>query len=219
MLVGPSFIPNQVTKAVILCHGYGASGSDLAELVPELSSTLPQAAFFCPDAPQELPFGGYEWFSLDDYQPEGMHGITYLDELVKRSQSSVLLLTDFCNHICHHYQISSSQVIIAGFSQGGLIALQTALTFPSPIAGVIGMSAVPIIFEKNFSTNSVKQKPPVLLTHGSADTVVPPLAFNLNISQLKSIGITPTTFISNGLGHGIDHLIIQQIKLFLNQNL
>jgi phospholipase/carboxylesterase len=219
MLVGPSFIPNEVTKAVVLCHGYGASGSDLADLIPELASSSPQTAFFCPNAPQELSFGGYEWFSLNDFQPESMYNISYLTTLIKRAQPSVLLLTDFCNHICRNYQIPSSQIIIAGFSQGGLIALQTALTFSSPVAGTIGMSAVPILIGDNFPIDSIKQKPSVLLTHGSSDTVVPPLAFDLNIKQLKSIGINPTTFVSEGLGHGIDYLCLQQIKLFLKQYL
>ena len=46
MLNGPSFIPTKINKAVILCHGYGASGDDLADLIPNLAPDLPETAFF-----------------------------------------------------------------------------------------------------------------------------------------------------------------------------
>ncbi len=219
MLNGPSFIPIKISKIVILCHGYGASGDDLADLIPNLEPALPETAFFCPNAPHLLPFGGYEWFSLNDYQPEKMFSIDYLNILMKRAQPSVSLLTNFCNYICKEYNISPSQIILGGFSQGGLIALQTALTFSKPIAGAIGMSAVPVIFGPGFPQANTIQKPPILLTHGSTDTVVPLEAFKLNIAQLKSIGINPTTSISDGLGHGIDYTALQQIRSFLIKHL
>lgn len=214
MLSGPSFIPNTVNNAIILCHGYGASGDDLADLVPSLSAALPNTAFFCPHAPYELPFGGYEWFSLNDYQPDAMVGIDYLSVLMDRAKPATALVSDFCSDIMRRYGISSGRILVGGFSQGGLVALQTALTFPSPIAGAIGMSAVPVLFGKSFPPESVKQKPPVLLTHGSADPVVPPMAFELNKAQLQSVGISPTTLVSTGLGHGIDNPCLHQVQVF-----
>ena len=79
MLSGPSFVPPVVIKVVILCYGYGADGEDLMGIVPYLEQSMPDTAFFAPNGIKQMPYGGYEWFSLDDYSPADLISIEYFD--------------------------------------------------------------------------------------------------------------------------------------------
>ncbi len=210
------FIPQTVRRAVILCHGYGASGDDMASLIPSFVHTLPDTAFFCPNGVKELGFNSYEWFSLDDYNADCMHNQAYLSLLMKRLPEPAVVIRRKLIEIQEKYNISVQDIILGGFSQGGLLALYVALTHSEKVAGVIGMSAAPILFGETLPVSDIKQKPPVVLTHGSADMVVPPKGLALNIDQLNTIGITPDVFVSEGMGHSIDEKCINYINRFLS---
>lgn len=217
MFSDPRFIPQTVRHAVILCHGYGASGDDMAGLIPSFCSILPDTAFFCPNGVKELGFNSYEWFSLDDYNADCMQNRAYLSILMNRLSAPADIIRHMMSDIREKYGISSDNIALGGFSQGGLLAMYTALTDPEKTAGVIGMSAAPILFGETLPVSEIRQKPPVILTHGSADMVVPPAGLALNIEQLNAIGITPDVFVSNGMGHSIDEACIDHIGRFLKQ--
>lgn len=216
MLTGPSFVPNKMTRAIILCHGYGSNGDDLMGLVPYLKEFLPQTGFFCPNGPTPMMYNGFEWFSLSDYTmaPEFV-STEYLDTLVHRCQEPSKLLSDYIKNIKNTYHLDSKNIILMGFSQGGLMALYTGLTAPYTVGGLIGCSAVPIIFEKTLPTPNITKNIPILLTHGDIDNVVPSYGMQLNNNQLKKVGLTPTMFLSIGLGHGIDEACLQEITKFI----
>ncbi len=215
MLQGPSFIPEQVSRAVVLCHGYGASGDDLFDLRQMLAPD-DKTAFVSLDAPTPLPWGGFEWFSLNDYQPNGMHTESYLEILMERVKPSVRMMHEWLADFQKKTGLSADKIVLGGFSQGGLVALLTALTAPDCVAGVMGMSAVPLLLNQDIA---VTCRPPVLLTHGTSDSVVPPAALALNRAQLESIGITPRVVVSPGLEHGIDGVCLEQMRLFIAESL
>ncbi len=216
MLTGPSFVSDNMTQAVILCHGYGSNGDDLMGLVPYLKQFLPETGFFCPNGPTPMMYNGFEWFSLSDYTtaPEFV-STDYLDTLVGRCAEPAQLLSNYVESIKNTYRLKDKNIILMGFSQGGLLALYTGLTLPYGIGGLIGCSAVPIVFEKALPAEKITKTLPVLLTHGDADTVVPPYGMDLNARQLEKVGIRPRTFLSSGLGHGIDDACLQQMIIFM----
>lgn len=215
MLTGSSFIPKTVKKAIILCHGYGANGDDLMGLVPYLANVLPDTAFFAPNAPVQMPFDGYEWFSLNDYNPNDAISIDYLDKLVARCAEPASLLRTYINKIQTEYFLTDGDIILAGFSQGGLLSLYTALTHPFPLAGVVGFSSVPIVFAGILHPASIKRHIPILLTHGTADNVIPVKALDLTVSELKHAGQDPEIFVSEGLTHGIDEACLEKLVEFI----
>lgn len=216
MLDGPSYIPQNVKHAVILCHGYGSDGQDLMGLVPYLSQKLPDTAFYCPNAPTPIMYGGYEWFSLSDYTGlTDMISWDYLDCLIERAKEAARKLQSFVENIQTKHSLTGSDIVLGGFSQGGLVALYTGLTGNIDYAGLIGMSAVPLIFNKTLSLEQIKNHPPILLTHGSADNIIPVSGMNLNADELKKANLSVQTFISNGLMHGIDDNCLKNISLFL----
>lgn len=216
MLTGPSVIVQSPQKAFILCHGYGANGEDLASLADFLQLKA-STALFCPNAPTSLEFGGYEWFSLNDFRPKETVSRTYAETLTKRALPAAHLLLNYINQIKQTYALRDENILLGGFSQGGLVAALAALTASEQPAGLIGMSAVPICFSDLFSLKQVKHHLPVLLTHGSNDPVVPLDAMRLNESELKQAGQTIQTVISEGLGHGIDSVCLNAIHHFLKQ--
>lgn len=217
MLKALSFIPEHAETAVILCHGYGADGADLFELKASLLGENTSVAFCCPDAPTPLLYGGYEWFSLDDYQPESMITPAYLALCNKRAQAGSVAFKAYLKQLSQETGIPRGRMIIGGFSQGGLIAALTAFDTTDEKeeapAGLIMMSAVPILPREDFTPHHL----PVLITHGLADPVVPPEAQHISAATLKGLGSTPTLLSVPGLGHGIDEACQKAAAAFIRK--
>lgn len=210
MLTGPSLIPSAVKKAVIFCHGYGANGSDLLDIARVLAPHFPQTAFFCPDAPRQLAFGGFQWFSLEDYKAAALSE-AFLEKLTQRAQDPARQVRELSASVRKKYGLKPADMVFAGFSQGGLVALCAGLTASEAIAGIVGMSAVPPLF----SAGSVKHAPPVLLTHGTDDDMVPPAAMDFAKKALRQAGVPVQTVSLRGMGHGIDDRCVAAVKNFL----
>ena len=175
--------------SLLLLHGLGADGRDLAGLVPRLKAHLPpeisqHLGVVCPDAP-ERPIsinGGYRmrgWFDihgLDAQAPTDQDGIAQsVDDCVK--QLSAL-----------HALPGSPPVIVGGFSQGGVIALHTALGTTEPIAGAVGLSTwLPAV--SRLPATATNTNLPVFLAHGVADDIVPTEAMHRAADRLHEMGI------------------------------
>lgn len=215
MLLGPTILPDNPKNAVIFCHGYGSNGADMYGLCRLLQADNPDTAFICPNGLKMITGGGYEWFSLDDWQ--GEISPDYLQRLMGRIQPATRALGELILDLRSQLNLETEQIILGGFSQGGLIALATGLTLAERVAGLIGMSSVPVVFGDNFPVSDVCHRPPVLLTHGLSDTVVPPVAVDWHTTALKKIGIEPQVILSDGLSHGLDDNCINGIKSFLGR--
>ena len=112
-------------------------------------------------------------------------------------------------------QLKREQVVLMGFSQGGLIALMCGLLFAQQLAGVIGCSAVPVMMNENLLPKDIKSKPPVLLTHGTDDDVVPFAAMQMTQNTLKNIGSMVQTHVVPGMGHNIDTSCVMAMINFI----
>lgn len=157
------------TASVIWLHGLGADGNDFAPLVPELN--LPPSLstrFIFPHAPAIAITvnGGYvmpAWYDILEMSLERK-----VDELqLRKSAQQIQALIE--REIARG--IASNRIILAGFSQGGAVALEAALSYSQPLAGLLVMSSY-------FATStSVAYSPananlPILLQHGVQDSVV-----------------------------------------------
>ncbi len=206
MLTGPQYIPDTVHQALILCHGWGSNGDDLFSLWPYLKHALPNTAFFCPNAPIDLGYG-YAWFNLNSIEvPTDYSAVKKLNEA---AMASLPALDTYINNIKTQFSLDNHQLILGGFSQGGLMALFSGLK--NSVKGIIAMSSVPLVAQQDMHAV------PVLLTHGRDDTVVPLAGLELTQSELQKIGCIPTVFISPHMGHSIDDLCIEQINDFLKK--
>ena len=197
-LEGPRHGPAAGEKAralVVFLHGLGADGHDLISLAPLLEPLLPGTAFVAPHAPYACDMApmGRQWFSLQDRDP---------DLLLAGVAAAAPCLDAFLDAELAGHGLADDRLALVGFSQGTMTALHTALRRPRPCAVVVGFSgALP---QPEVLGEEIRSRPPVLLVHGDADTVVPFAALAQAEAALRANGVPVTAVRRPGLGHGID---------------
>ena len=162
------------TRSVIWLHGLGADGHDFVNIIPELN--LPNSLsvrFIFPHAPIRpvtinagMPmrawFDIYSLTHLNQEDQAGMEeGSGALVELIEQEIS---------------LGINSRQIVLAGFSQGGALALYTGLRYGKPLAGILGLSTyLPRPSCLKAEASKANQQTPIFIAHGDFDPVLPVL--------------------------------------------
>lgn len=171
--------------SVIWLHGLGADGNDFKPIVAELG--LPENAairFIFPHAPS-IPVtinNGMvmpAWYDILDMSIDRR-----VDEKQLR-QSSQAVINFIQNEISRG--IASERIVIAGFSQGGAVAFETALSFPDKLAGLLAMSTY-FATRDSVQLNPANQNMPIEIHHGSYDPVVPAALGQASYALLESKG-------------------------------
>jgi phospholipase/carboxylesterase len=194
---------------VVFLHGYGASGDDLIELASMLSSRLPHTAFAAPHAVEEMPYPGqpaYQWFPLTQLDPE---------ELAEGTRKAAPALEAFLSAELKRHQLPASRLALVGFSQGTMMALHVGLRLPQAPAAIVGLSGV--IAGAATLAAEIKCRPPVMLSHGADDDVIPAAALHLTREALAACGVPVEWHVREGLGHGIDEAVVAETASFLRQ--
>ena len=175
---------------MVLLHGYGSDGNDLIGLAPHFQQSLPDMAFVAPNAPTALPgSSGFQWFALTRMDPH---------ELERGVAAAAPLLEKFLDEELARLSLPPDRLILAGFSQGTMLSLHVGLRRPVPPAAIIGFSGLLA------SVPPEGAKPPILLTHGDADSVIPAQAMLMAAMQLGAAGAAVQWHLAPGIGHGID---------------
>jgi phospholipase/carboxylesterase len=158
--------------SVIWMHGLGADGWDFMPIVREIP--LPedlQLRFVFPHAPVRAVTinNGHEMRAWYDIKQEDISRVP--DETgIRESQAQVEAL------IAREVQrgVPSEKIVLAGFSQGGAIALQTALRHKARLGGVIALSTyLPLHESLDAEASAINKATPIFMAHGSQDPVIP----------------------------------------------
>ena len=166
----------QVDGTVIWLHGLGADGHDFEPIVPELNlAAHADIRFVFPHAPvRPVTINGgvpmrawYDVISLDKSGPQDEAGI-------RDSAASLLQLIERERE----RGVDASRIVLAGFSQGGAIAMHTAMRVPQRLAGLMALStwmplASTIGEEVVDNSESQPRELPVLMVHGTFDPLLP----------------------------------------------
>ncbi|NYT36148.1 carboxylesterase [Allopusillimonas soli] len=158
-------------RAVIWLHGLGADGNDFAPLVPELKlDGLPDIRFIFPHAPMRpvtinqgmVMRAWYDILAFDLVRREDEAGLR-----ASQQQVQALLKRENDRGIAYEH------MVLAGFSQGCAIALQTGLRLESTLAGLIGLSGyLPLADLTPAERSQANQDTAIFLAHGVMDPVV-----------------------------------------------
>ena len=178
------------TAAVIWMHGLGADGNDFVPIVNEIDlSGAPGIRFIFPHAPTRPVTinNGYVMRAWYDIAFGDLEGKTRkADEKgVRESQAQIGQLIARENS----RGIAASKIVLAGFSQGGAIALHTGLRYPETLAGVMALSTyLPLAESFAQEATPANAKTPVFMAHGTHDPVVPYAMGNSSREQLQQAG-------------------------------
>ncbi|MGK2914144.1 MAG: alpha/beta hydrolase [Porticoccaceae bacterium] len=199
--------------AIIWLHGLGADGHDFAPIVPELKLPVSLAVrFVFPHAPT-IPVtinGGmrmpawYDILALD------------IDRQIDNSQ---LLASAAAVAALIEREVSrgvdTRRIVLAGFSQGGAVALQTALSYPKPLAGLLAMSTY-FATQKTVVPHVANKTLPILVLHGDADPMVPAVMGERTVAALRQLGYAPA-YKSYPMAHAVCAQEIADISAWLQQ--
>ncbi|XP_057670907.1 lysophospholipase-like protein 1 [Diorhabda carinulata] len=180
---------NTCTAAVIFLHGSGDTGQGLLEWVKFLVGdiSLPHIKFYFPTAPLRpyTPLNGQlsnVWFDRYNITPDVPEHEETLHSIGKE-------MNNFITKITNENQITTSRIIIGGFSMGGALALHAAYSYSPGLAGVFTLSSF-------LNNNSILYKEPkylkspLFMCHGERDTMVPISWGKKTFEELTKLGIS-----------------------------
>ena len=183
-----------INNAVILLHGYGGDGNDIAPVTINWKRFLPNTIFICPDGPETCSINptGYQWFDLNSEDEE---------YITKKASEAEKIFKEFIVEIKNEFNLLNSNICLSGFSQGCMMSINVGLSDKEKFAGIIGFSGK--IINRNELGNRILSKPSTLLIHGDQDEIVPPV----NLLEAKDFfernKIDITTKMLKGCGHNI----------------
>jgi phospholipase/carboxylesterase len=196
-LSGPMLAPlsgGEPKQLVVLLHGYGSDGSDLIALGRHWQDLLPDALFVSPNAPDvcsENP-QGFQWFALDlNRSASRLTGLPLARPIV----------VEFLKALWAQTGLSAKDTILAGFSQGAMMALHVGTSLEENLLGIIAFSGAFVEPEGVMDGN--KARPSICLVHGDLDNVVDPAYSAEAAKQLSQLGFQVNYHVSQGVGHGI----------------
>jgi phospholipase/carboxylesterase len=201
-----------VAKAVVLLHGWGAPGDDLVALADEL--VRPGTRFFVPEGPLVEIGGGRAWWHLDEARPPHAWDEQLPDghrphPQVADARRRVLALIE---QIRTRFQ--PGQLALAGFSQGGMLALDVALAARTPVDRVAVLSGVLLADSLPALLADGSPRPPVLISHGRQDQVLR-FGGGERASQILERRGFPVTWLPFTGGHEIPTPVMEALRSFL----
>ena len=159
------------SHSVIWLHGLGADGNDFVPVIQELALPPLAIRFVFPHAPMRpVTING-------GFVMRAWYDIAYQDLVMKEDEPGVRQSQKMIEELVAKEStrgVPPNRIVIAGFSQGGVIALQTALRHPKRLAGVMSLSAyLPLVATVEMERNPANNDMPVFLGHGIMDNIVP----------------------------------------------
>ena len=204
---------NAAQKSIIWLHGLGADGNDFVSIVPELH--LPETLavrFIFPHAPI-MPItinNGYKMRAWYDITSLAINAKIDSEGMMKSVQALQTLIEKEISR-----GIESKNMMLAGFSQGAVIALLTGLLYKKPLAGILALSGyLPLTDEMIPLKNTRENAPPIFMAHGTEDTVVPYIAGQTTYQVLKK-GLYPIEWHSYAMPHSVCAAEIKDISQWI----
>ncbi len=197
--------PDSPATLLVLLHGWGANAQDMQPLAQALGPVLTQALVLAPQGfePAASSPGGRQWFDVQ--------GMT----LANRAQRVAQVLPRLAQWLREAQQYSGvppERTVLAGFSQGGSLAVELALACD-------GLAARVLAFAGRCASlpTHAPQRTALHFLLGGADPFLPADHALSTVQQLRALGAEATLDLSHGLGHAIDAVLLQKAQQRLTE--
>jgi phospholipase/carboxylesterase len=196
--------------SVIWLHGLGADGSDFVPIVPALGLRTP-VRFVFPHAPRRpVTINGgmvmrawYDVLTLDGRREDE----TGVREAARRVEG--LIAAEVARGV------APARVILAGFSQGGAIALHVGLRHPARLGGLLALSAyLPLAHTVAAEASPTGRGTRVFLAHGTQDPLIPLARARMTRDALAALGC-PVEYHEYPIGHTVSDAEIRDLAAWL----
>jgi phospholipase/carboxylesterase len=208
--------PQPAHSSIIWLHGLGADGHDFESIVSELPKSVTDATrFIFPHAPERritingsmVMRGWYDILGLDKTASQDAKGISEADKII-------------CEFIEAEINkgISSEKIFLAGFSQGGAIALHTGLRYSQPLGGIIALSCyLPLNHTIENEIHAANRNIPIFMAHGIIDNVI-----SLNYAELSRERLKKLNYNIEWHQYNMEHTVsleeINDLSSFIDSN-
>lgn len=200
--------------SIVWLHGLGADGHDFESVVPQLglAPDFPVRFIFPHAPPRPVTINGgqvmrawYDIASPDFKQRQDTAGI----------HASARLITALLDHE-QQRGIPSQRIVLAGFSQGGAIALHTGLRYAHPLAGILALSTyLPLADTLTAEAHAANRTTPIFMAHGHDDNVIPQRLAEASRELLTRAGYE-LAWHTYAMAHGVCWEEIRKIGAWLN---
>ena len=197
-LIPDDFNQNKKYTIVILMHGYGASMHDLSGIAPIINDK--DFIYVFPNAPIEMNIGlgqkGYAWFPIEE----------------SNISNSENLLNKTVNEILDMFKKNIDEIYIGGFSQGGMMTLNSNFSKSSLFKGAI------ILSSRSMQQNEIKLKPKtkIFMSHGKEDSIIKVEDGRNTKIKLNKLGFEVNYYEYN-IGHEISIEVINDLKIWISK--
>jgi len=211
---------------VVLCHGYGAPGTDLVPIAQELVAIQPalkdRVQFLFPEAPRSLedigmPFGR-AWWPLNLAKLQQQIAARRIEEVREACPPGMPEARDALTTAITEWFAATgltwSRCVLGGFSQGAMACMETAVHLTERPAGLVVLSGA-LVNEREWRTQAARGTPPrVFQSHGRYDVVLP-YAMGLWLQELFLTCGWPGEFLEFPGSHEIPYEVLEALGEFL----
>ena len=187
--------------SILWLHGLGADGNDFVSIVPELvRRDWPGIRFVFPHAPiRPVTINGgmpmRAWYDIVSQSIDQRADETGVRESIRAIEALIARERD--------RGVPAARTILAGFSQGGAIALAAGLRREAGLAGVVALSTyLPLMAQTPIESTAAGRATPVFMGHGSQDPMVPLALGERSRNALQTLGV-PVAWHSYRMAHSV----------------
>ncbi|SDL15272.1 phospholipase/carboxylesterase [Salinimicrobium catena] len=195
---------------LIMMHGYGSNEEDLFSFAEELPDEL---FIISLRAPYPMPPYGHAWYAIHWDNNDGK----FSDDV--QAVTSREKIAEFIDEAIEQYPVDPTNVSLLGFSQGCILSLAVALSYPEKVKNVIGLSGYvnPDILKEGFRNNDFSNLS-VYSSHGTQDQVIPVSWARNTKPFLDSLKIE-NSYSEFPVGHGVAPQNFWELKKWLEERL
>ena len=193
---------------IILLHGFGAHMGDLAGLAPSIDAR--GYVYICPNAPLPFDVGagvtGYGW-TYPRRIPQELRRADDVDSVVD-------MLATLVQEVTAQYKTEPGQIILGGFSQGGMMTYQYGLPNPDIFKGLFVLSGVAPDADTLKECLPDDRSQPIFVAHGTADMMLPVQMARETRELLEAEGYTPV-YKEHKMAHEISQQVLDELATWI----